>query len=147
MCWGNIIQFLASTGTGSAERLGTGLVLATPEAEPPAGDEPTPLEREAWGLVFEQLVYIGDPEIDALARRLADRAVVPVARPGYDVEGIPRPLELAWPAGRIGVVLHVDTEDPTSMRCCREAGWQVRAPGGWTPDELAALLSAEGERR
>lgn len=135
------------------DRPGTGLVVQKPEPEPvpvptPVPDEsPTELERKAWELVFEQLAYIGDPEIDALARRLADRGSVPAAEAGYDVEGIPRPLELAWPSWRIGVVLTEDAEDSAFMRQCHSAGWQVRAPGAWTPDELAALLSGKGGAR
>jgi hypothetical protein len=41
------------------------------------------------------------------------------------------------------------------MDRCAAAGWHVRAPGDWSPDELAALLAggehddnfAEGDRR
>ncbi|MFV6027778.1 DEAD/DEAH box helicase [Streptomyces sp. NPDC056264] len=138
---------------------GTGLMMVEPEREdrdampeaagdaaaPPAPDTvgtpaaPTALER-AWGLVLRELSYVGDTAIEALARALAERGDVRAAEAGWDAAGVSRPLELAWPDHRIAVVLDEDAADDTYMAECVAAGWHVRAPGGWSEAELAALL-------
>ncbi|MER6062439.1 DEAD/DEAH box helicase [Streptomyces sp. NPDC001792] len=149
---------------------GTGLVVTEPEREdrdaaleavaeatPQSTNEavgapaaPTALERTAWELVLRELSYVGDPAIEALARALAERGDVRAAEAGWDAAGVSRPLELAWPDRRIAVVLDEDAADDVYMAECAAAGWQVRAPGGWDEEELAALLddwqqSASGE--
>lgn len=133
------------------ERPGTGLVLPetvmeVPAQEAPAPDStPTALEREVWELLFDQLAYVGDPAVDALARRLHEHGGIPAAEAGYDVDGIPRPVELAWPDRKIGIVLAEDAADSEFMRHCHAVGWEVRTPDAWSPDEIAAMLRAGTE--
>ncbi|WP_199547877.1 DEAD/DEAH box helicase [Streptomyces sp. N35] len=128
------------------ERPGTGLAAQEPAIEEraqqvrPQDAGPTPVEVRLWELVFEQLAYVGDPAVDGLARRLAEHGDIPAAQAGYDVDGIPRPVELAWPDQRIGIVLAEDFADSEFMRSCRASGWTVRTPGDWSPDEIAAIL-------
>ncbi|MER5687666.1 DEAD/DEAH box helicase [Streptomyces sp. NPDC002205] len=138
---------------------GTGLHLAGPSpaqdeaaraVEAPASEggvkhaeTPTALERRLWELVLRELSYMGDPNIDALARELAERGGVRPAKAGLDIEGISRPVELAWPHRKIGVVLAEDAEDSDYMSECHRAGWVVRPPGMWTAEELASLLAEE----
>ncbi|MER6843794.1 DEAD/DEAH box helicase [Streptomyces platensis] len=116
---------------------------AVAEAAEP-GDGMTPLERTAWELVLGQLVKWGDPEVAALAERLAGRGDVPAGKANWDVEGVPRTVELAWPGPKIGVVLAEDAEDSVYMAQCAAAGWQVRTPDAWEVEELARLLGEKG---
>lgn len=135
------------------ELSGTGLLLPdpTPEvvAEPVLDNRPTPLEQGLWELCIKELSYVGDPGIITLARSLAERQDAPAPKDGVglDVSGIDRPIELAWPDQRIGVVLAEDAADHSYMRQCREAGWQVRAPDAWSIEELIELLTATGGAR
>ncbi|MFF3290666.1 DEAD/DEAH box helicase [Streptomyces sp. NPDC003023] len=120
-----------------------------------ASEPATDLERAAWDAVLRDLSYVGDPEVDRLARTLAARGDVRPGTAGYEVAGVPQTVELAWPDRKIGIVLAVDAADDAYMVRCAAAGWHVRAPGDWSPDELAALLAggedhsnlAEGDRR
>ncbi|MFZ3560804.1 DEAD/DEAH box helicase [Streptomyces sp. BH055] len=139
-----------------AHQEGTGLALPesnvearlqdVPEVASPAPDtSPTALERKLWELLFEQLAYVGDPAVDDLARRLAEHGGIPAAEAGYDVDGIPRPVELAWPDRKIGIVLAEDAEDTEFMHDCRAAGWEVRTPDAWSPEEVAAMLRVGAE--
>ncbi|MDI3402369.1 DEAD/DEAH box helicase [Streptomyces cavernicola] len=135
---------------------GTGLQLDAPSGKhQPMGEasgesapekveqEATSLERRLWQLVLGELSYMGDPDIDALAHALADRGDVRPATAGFDAQGISRPVELAWPDHKIGVVLGVDATDSAYMAECQKAGWVVRPPEAWPADELAALLAEE----
>ncbi len=130
-------------------RPGTGLTFAPPaepEPAPAAADQTqTALERALWQIVLKELSYMGDPDVGAIARLLADRKGAPVARAGLDIDGVERPIELAWPDHRIGVILAEDADDHVYMDQCRSAGWHVRAPGDWTIDELLTLLSEPTE--
>ncbi|MGW1974322.1 DEAD/DEAH box helicase [Streptomyces sp. NPDC001889] len=107
----------------------------------------TPLERTAWQAVLRELSKWGDPDVAEFAGRLAAGGRVPAGQAGWDVDGVPRTVELAWPDGRIGVVLAEDAEDPEYMARCAAAGWQVRAPHGWNVEELARLLGEKGDVR
>ncbi|MFF2807681.1 DEAD/DEAH box helicase [Streptomyces sp. NPDC058000] len=109
-----------------------------------AGDELTPLERSAWQLVLGELSKWGDPQVAAIAERLAARGDIPVGRASWDVDGVSRTVELAWPGHRIGIVLAEDAEDTEYMAQCVAAGWQVRAPDGWDVEQLARSLGEEG---
>ncbi|MFD6038990.1 DEAD/DEAH box helicase [Streptomyces griseoincarnatus] len=127
---------------------------ATAAAPAPAADtapEPdtpmTPVERTAWELVLAELTKWGDPDVAAVAERLAARGDVPPGRATWDVDGVSRTVELAWPGPKIGIVLAEDAEDTEYMAQCAEAGWQVRAPDGWDERELARLLGGEGAVR
>lgn len=116
-----------------------------PEKWTPEADEAiTPVERTAWQLVVDELSRWGDPEVAALAGHLSARACVPAGTTGWDVDGVSRTIELAWPAHKIGIVLGEDAEDTEYMAQCASAGWQVRAPGDWDVDELARLLGGKG---
>ncbi|MGW0333117.1 DEAD/DEAH box helicase [Streptomyces sp. NPDC003011] len=132
---------------------GTGLALPDeqPEVEEPTAAKPsapadglTPVERTAWELVVGELAKWGDPEVAALAKRLAERGDLPAGKPSWDVDGVSRTVELAWPGPKIGIVLAEDAEDTEYMAQCAAAGWQVRAPGAWDVEELALLLGEEG---
>jgi replicative superfamily II helicase len=140
------------------DRPGTGLAPGDRDGGVHGASAPEPatdLERAAWDAVLRDLSYVGDPEVDRLARTLAARGDVRPGTAGYEVAGVPQTVELAWPDRRIGVVLAVDAADDVYMDRCAAAGWHVRAPGDWSPDELAALLAggehddnfAEGDRR
>ena len=107
----------------------------------------TPVERTAWELVLAELAKWGDPEVAAVAERLAARGDVPAGRATWDVDGVSRTVELAWPGPRIGIVLAEDAGDTEYMAQCAAAGWQVRAPDGWDVQELARLLGEEGVAR
>ncbi|WP_329054196.1 DEAD/DEAH box helicase [Streptomyces violaceus] len=133
------------------DRPGTGLATApadeeakvpVPVATPPA--DVTPVERAAWDAVLRDLSLVGDPGIDRLARELAGRGDVPVGTAGWEVAGVPRTVELAWPDHRIGVVLAEDAADEEYMARCAAAGWHVRPPSAWKPDELVARLATQG---
>lgn len=100
----------------------------------------TVIERAAWEVLLRELAYMGDPAIDALARALSERGDVRPAKAGWDVDGISRPLELAWPDRRIAVVLGEDADDATYLAECAAAGWEVRGPDGWDEEGLAGLL-------
>ncbi|MEU8595506.1 Zn-binding domain-containing protein [Streptomyces globisporus] len=128
------------------EQPGTGLspVSAERTAESASPVAATPLERAAWDAVLRELSYVGDPDIDRLARNLAGRGDVPLGTAGLDVDGVPRTIELAWPDHKVGVVLAEDAADDDYMAQCAAAGWHVRAPGSWSPEELAARLAADG---
>ena len=104
----------------------------------------TPLERTAWELVLEELKRWGDPEVAALGEALAGRGDVPAGKASWDVEGVSRTVELAWPGPKIGIVLAEDAEDADYMARCSAAGWQVRAPQGWDVEELARLVGEKG---
>ncbi|RZU25195.1 DEAD/DEAH box helicase [Streptomyces sp. BK239] len=114
------------------------------EPVPEQVDEMTPLERTAWELVLEELKKWGDPEVAALGEALAGRGDVPAGKASWDVEGVSRTVELAWPGPKIGIVLAEDAEDADYMARCSAAGWQVRAPQGWDVEELALLVGEEG---
>jgi ATP-dependent helicase YprA (DUF1998 family) len=114
---------------------------------PDPADGMTSAERAAWDLVLGELSKWGDPDVAALAARLAARGDVPPGRAGWDVDGVSRTVELAWPGPKIGVVLAEDAEDTEYMAQCAAAGWQVRAPAGWDVEELARLLGEEGVAR
>ncbi|MFI7870560.1 MULTISPECIES: DEAD/DEAH box helicase [Streptomyces] len=122
----------------------------TGEAPVPVADTPvpatdmTPVERTAWELTLGELSKWGDPNVAGLAARLAARGDIPAGNATWDVDGVPRTIELAWPGPRIGVVLAEDAEDTEYMAQCASAGWQVRAPEQWDVDELARLLGEEG---
>ncbi|MER6616598.1 DEAD/DEAH box helicase [Streptomyces xantholiticus] len=118
-------------------------VTRTPQ---PAG-EMTAVERTAWELVVGELSTWGDPQVAALAESLSARGDVPAGKTSWDVDGVSRTVELAWPARKIGVVLHEDAEDTQYMAQCASAGWQVRAPGDWDVAELARLLGGKGGGR
>ncbi|MEW2030240.1 DEAD/DEAH box helicase [Streptomyces roseifaciens] len=107
----------------------------------------TPLEQSAWQLVLGELSKYGDPDVAEFAERLAARGDVPAGRAGWDIDGVPRTVELAWPDRGIGVVLGEDAEDSEYMTHCAAAGWHVRAPRGWDVDELARMLGEEGGTR
>ncbi|MFE9661423.1 DEAD/DEAH box helicase [Streptomyces sp. NPDC005955] len=119
----------------------------TPARPPVEGDDMTPVERATWHAVVGELSRYGDPQVAALAEQLSARGDVPAGTPGWDVHGVSRTVELAWPAHKIGIVLVEDTEDAEYMAQCASAGWQVRAPGDWEADELARLLGEEGVAR
>ncbi|WEV24869.1 DEAD/DEAH box helicase [Streptomyces sp. 71268] len=114
---------------------------------PAPADGMTPLEQSAWQMVLTELVKYGDPGVAEFAERLAGRGDVPAGWTGWDVDGVPRTVELAWPDHRIGVVLVEDAEDAEYMARCTAAGWQVRAPQEWDADELARMLGEEGGTR
>ncbi|MYT16629.1 Distinct helicase family with a unique C-terminal domain including a metal-binding cysteine cluster [Streptomyces sp. SceaMP-e96] len=141
------------------EAPGTGLTLSDADIRPPTaaeaeeqaapktaepGDGMTPLERTAWTLALGQLSKWGDPEVAALAERLVAHGDVPAGKANWDVDGVPRTVELAWPGLKIGVVLAEDAEDTGYMAQCAAAGWHVRAPDAWEVEELARLLGEEG---
>lgn len=107
-------------------------------------DGMTPVERTAWELVLGQLSKWGDPEVAELATRLAAHGDVPAGKANWDVDGVPRTVELAWSGPKIGVVLAEDAEDTEYMARCAAAGWQVRSPDTWEVEELARLLGEEG---
>ncbi|MFB7630619.1 DEAD/DEAH box helicase [Streptomyces sp. NPDC056149] len=111
---------------------------------PEAGDELTPVERTAWQLALGELSKWGDPYVAALAERLAARGDIPAGRASWDVDGVSRTVELAWPGHRIGIVLAEDAEDTEYMAQCAAAGWQVGAPDDWDIEQLARLLGEEG---
>ncbi|MER5477539.1 DEAD/DEAH box helicase [Streptomyces sp. NPDC002734] len=123
---------LASAGTHVAES-------GTPR---PAGTA-TALERAAWELVVGELTRWGDPQVAELAAALAERGHVPPGKTGWDVDGVSRTVELAWPEQRIGIVLREDAEDTEYMAQCAAVGWQVRPSTDWDVEELARLLGAE----
>ncbi|MDX2936484.1 DEAD/DEAH box helicase [Streptomyces ipomoeae] len=110
-------------------------------------DVMTPLERTAWELALGELSKWGDPDVAALASRLAARGDVPAGKASWDVDGVSRTVELAWPGSKIGIVLAEDAEDTEYMAQCAAAGWHVRAPRGWDVEELARLLGEEGVAR
>ncbi|WP_030744797.1 DEAD/DEAH box helicase [Streptomyces sp. NRRL S-31] len=142
------------------ETPGTGLALPDDEPKPVAATTPepaenrptagtaredmTPVERTAWELVLGELTKWGDPEVAAMAERLAAFGDVPAGKASWDVGGVSRTVELAWPGPRIGIVLAEDAEDTEYMAQCAAAGWQVRAPDAWDVAELARLLGEEG---
>ncbi|MFF4664212.1 DEAD/DEAH box helicase [Streptomyces sp. NPDC001282] len=150
-----------------ADAPGTGFHLpeadTEPEEEGPADPKPmavrqdrpaeiletgtTSLERSAWQLVLGELSKYGDPDVAKFAEQLAARGDVPVGRTGWDIDGVPRTVELAWPDHGIGVVLGEDAEDTEYMARCAAAGWHVRAPAEWDVDELARMLGEEGGTR
>ncbi|QNE74328.1 DEAD/DEAH box helicase [Streptomyces finlayi] len=151
-----------------AEAPGTGLPLPEPDAEPgerdpaavraPAAEERaaraevpeagrTSLEQTVWQLVLGELSKYGDPDVAEFAARLAGRGDVPAGRAGWDIDGVPRTVELAWPDRRVGIVLAEDAGDAEYMARCAAAGWQVRAPGEWDADELARMLGEEEDTR
>ncbi|MEU5809100.1 DEAD/DEAH box helicase [Streptomyces sp. NPDC047718] len=114
-------------------------------AEAPGPDSGmTTLERTAWQLLLGELSKWGDPDVAEFAERLAARGDVPAGQASWDVDGVPRTVELAWPDHRIGVVLAEDAEDAEYMARCATADWDVRAPHGWDVEELARLLGEEG---
>ncbi|WP_445396788.1 DEAD/DEAH box helicase [Streptomyces sp. LE64] len=115
-----------------------------PPRAAPAGDGTTPLER-AWQALLADLSQYGDPQVAALAERLSAHGGVPVGQESWDVDGLSRTVELAWPDRKIGIVLPEDTEDTEYMARCAAAGWQVRAPDDWETEELARLLGGEGD--
>ncbi|MDX3116727.1 DEAD/DEAH box helicase [Streptomyces scabiei] len=126
-----------------------GVNPAAPEKQPEAGtpesgEEMTSVERTAWQLVVGELSTWGDPEVAALAKQLSADEHVPAGKAGWDVDGISRTIELAWPAHKIGIVLGEDAEDTEYMAQCASAGWHVRAPGDWDVEELARLLGEKG---
>ncbi|WP_405954868.1 DEAD/DEAH box helicase [Streptomyces phaeochromogenes] len=134
---------------------GTGLALPedrpeavteepTADKAPERADDRTPLERTAWELLLGQLSKWSDPEVAALAERLAARGDVPAGKESWDVEGVSRTVELAWPGPKIGIVLAEDAEDTEYMAQCAAVGWRVRGPGAWDVEELARLLGEEG---
>ncbi|MER5552345.1 DUF1998 domain-containing protein [Streptomyces sp. NPDC002793] len=135
---------------------GTGLAAPSTETGPSAVPTAvTPVRRSAWDAVLRELSYVGDADIDRLARDLADRGDVSAGTAGWEVQGVARTIELAWPELRVGVVLAEDVADEEYMAQCAAAGWHVRAPGSWSPAELAELLAVQrdasdsggGERR
>jgi hypothetical protein len=107
----------------------------------------TAAARTAWELVVGELSTWGDPQVAALAESLSARGDVPAGKTSWDVDGVSRTVELAWPARKIGIVLHEDAEDTHYMAQCASAGWQVRAPGDWDVAELARLLGGKGGGR
>ncbi|MFD8428323.1 DEAD/DEAH box helicase [Streptomyces coelicoflavus] len=107
----------------------------------------TPVERTAWELTLAELSKWGDPVVAGLAADLAARGDVPAGKASWDVDGVSRTVELAWPGPRIGIVLAEDAEDAEYMAQCASAGWRVRAPGDWDVAELARLLGEEGVAR
>lgn len=146
------------------EAKGTGLALPDDEPQEPkaprtlgrvedgpaAGEAPqemTPVERTAWELLLGELTKWGDPQVAELAERLAAHSDIPAGNAGWDVDGVSRTVELAWPGPKIGIVLAEDAEDPEYMAQCAAAGWQVRAPDAWDVEELAHLLGEEGGAR
>ncbi|MFD5699108.1 DEAD/DEAH box helicase [Streptomyces lasiicapitis] len=138
---------------------GTGLALPDdqPEAEAgepaaaepsePADDDMTRVERRVWQLVLDEMSKWGDPDVVALAERLAARGDVPAGKASWDVGGVSRTVELAWPSSKIGIVLAEDAEDTEYMAQCAAAGWRVHAPDAWDVEELARLLGGEGVAR
>ncbi|MFF7778932.1 DEAD/DEAH box helicase [Streptomyces tanashiensis] len=107
----------------------------------------TPLEESAWQLVLGELSKYGDPDVAEFAGHLAAHGDVPAGQAGWDVGGVSRIVELAWPDRRIGVVLTEDAEDTEYMTQCAAAGWHVRAPQSWDVEELARMLGEEGGMR
>ncbi|MFE3761238.1 DEAD/DEAH box helicase [Streptomyces sp. NPDC059104] len=114
-----------------------------PGPTPEATDTRSGLERTLWESILRELSYMGEPAVETLAKSLAERGDVRPAKAGWDADGVSRPVELAWPDRKIGIVLDEDAEDGAYMAECLAAGWQVRAPGDWDEEELAALLRAE----
>ncbi|MEU6196729.1 DEAD/DEAH box helicase [Streptomyces sp. NPDC047061] len=166
----SLLAATAGSGTGLLAALrgdvpGTGLALPEdideagdrahgvnpmePEDQPEVGipdvaEGMTPVERTAWQLVVGELSKWGDPEVAALAEQLSAHGDVPAGKAGWDVDGVSRTIELAWPAHKIGIVLGEDAEDTEYMAQCASAGWHVRAPGDWDVEELARLLGEKG---
>ncbi|MFH9106890.1 DEAD/DEAH box helicase [Streptomyces albus] len=116
---------------------------AVAEVPEPTGGM-TALERSVWDAVLGQLKKWGDPKVAELAERLAARGEVPVGEANWDVDGVPRTVELAWPGPKIGVVLGEDAEDSAYMARCAAAGWDVRPPDAWDIEQLARLLGEKG---
>ncbi|MEU6181035.1 DEAD/DEAH box helicase [Streptomyces coeruleorubidus] len=113
-------------------------------AAPEAAEGMTPAERTTWQLVLDELSKWSDPQVAALAESLSAHGDVPVGKASWDVDGVSRTVELAWPARKIGIVLSEDAEDTEYMAQCASAGWHVRAPGDWDVEELARLLGEKG---
>ncbi len=107
----------------------------------------TSVEQNLWQLVLGELSTYGDPDVAEFAAHLSARGDVPAGRAGWDIDGVPRTVELAWPGHRLGIVLAEDAEDPEYMARCAAAGWHVRAPREWDADELARMLGEEGGTR
>ncbi|WP_263239664.1 DEAD/DEAH box helicase [Streptomyces sp. A13(2022)] len=131
---------------------GTGLILADdhearpiPETAPTPEPESdmTPVERTAWELTLGELSRWGDPVVAGLAAHLAARGDIPAGKASWDVDGVSRTVELAWPGPKIGIVLAEDAEDAEYMAQCASAGWQVRAPDDWDVRDLVRLLGEE----
>jgi ATP-dependent helicase YprA (DUF1998 family) len=110
----------------------------------PAPQDMTPVERTAWELVLGELTKWGDPQVADLAEQLAAHGAIPAGTANWDVDGVSRTVELAWPGPKIGIALAEDAEDTEYMAQCAAAGWQVRAPDAWDVEELARLLGEEG---
>ncbi|MFD5457176.1 hypothetical protein, partial [Streptomyces olivaceus] len=85
----------------------------------------------------------GDPVVAGLAAHLAARGDIPAGKASWDVDGVSRTVELAWPGPKIGIVLAEDAEDAEYMAQCASAGWQVRAPDDWDVRDLVRLLGEE----
>ncbi|MFF2954909.1 DEAD/DEAH box helicase [Kitasatospora sp. NPDC057965] len=129
---------------------GTGLVIPSdlelPAADPAAAPAESPVTTQAagvaaWKTVLDGLARVGETALEELARQLCERGDVPAGHAGYDaidIKGVP--IELAWPESRVGVVPEEDAADEDFMRRCRHAGWEVRAPGGWSVTELAERI-------
>jgi ribosomal protein L37AE/L43A len=139
----------AGTGHGllsalRADHPGSGLGAPDEDAPAPPPHRQHGAQPQAgtdWEEVLQELAYVGDPGVDRLARALAARGDVPAGQAGWEVGGVLRTIELAWPDRKVGVVLADDAADDEYMAGCAAAGWHVRPPGDWDDDELAGLLT------
>ncbi|MFI0895906.1 DEAD/DEAH box helicase [Streptomyces sp. NPDC020983] len=129
-------------GEGPAETDRPGAFTAA--GDPGPSHDMNHTERTLWAMLLEDLDRWGDPQVAALAQQLAARGDVQAGRANWDIDGVRRTIELAWPKARIGVVLSEDARDSTHMAQCAAAGWRLRPPGGWDVEELARLLREEG---
>jgi hypothetical protein len=84
------------------------------------------------------------PEVGPLAHQLAGLGVPAPTEDqiGYELNDQGWQAEIAWAAPRVAVVADGDEECVAAFAA---AGWDARAPGDWTPDDLAARIMGEGK--
>ncbi len=122
--------------------------LARDDHAEPAVAAPTTAGDPQWNRVLA-LVAGEESGLHTLVRALADRGV-PLPQVGYELDDAGWQAELAWPSLRIAVLLgsfhrlastqEVDDRD----RAFADAGWRARPTHGWTADELAGTIMADG---
>ncbi|MCT9934557.1 DEAD/DEAH box helicase [Planotetraspora sp. A-T 1434] len=124
-----------------------GHALAT-DAEPmkraPAPETSAVREGTTLPPRWEHVLDLLDPDEPGLAlfaQRLAEVGVPAPDVVGYELGEQAWQAEMAWPSAKVAIVLAGDNDEVRKRDAAyTEAGWDVRAVPGWTPEELAERI-------
>ncbi|MDB4872771.1 MAG: helicase, partial [Gemmatimonadales bacterium] len=115
-----------------------------PEPQPAATDAAAESEKPSVSQPWEKVITLLDQEEPGLvqfARALAELGVRAPRDLGFELGDQAWQAEIAWPKTKIAIVLAGDDDEARKRDAAyTEAGWDVRAVPGWTPEELAELI-------